>query len=172
MLGPFAQKHAGPLTILLPHSLSNNFLDNVGVGEREARIFSSLVARRHYHFGHGMGRSGDIAEPQPKAAGSSLLVRFTNLLLLDALHIAGLSRMVSCMVLPVATGMAVTLTLLSLRATKPAARFVIWPRIDQKSCLKAVLTAGLEPVVVPLRLEGDELRTDMEVCQALSKSEL
>src|SRR6056297_3964519 len=58
---------------------SNNFLGNVGVGEREARVYSSLVRRRHYGLGHGMGRSGDIMEPQPKAAGSSLLVKLTNL---------------------------------------------------------------------------------------------
>lgn len=29
---------------------SNNFPDNCGVGEREARIFSSLVASRHYRY--------------------------------------------------------------------------------------------------------------------------
>jgi len=27
---------------------SNNFTNNCGVGEREARVFSSLVAKRHY----------------------------------------------------------------------------------------------------------------------------
>jgi O-phospho-L-seryl-tRNASec:L-selenocysteinyl-tRNA synthase len=37
---------------------SNNFLDNVGVGEREARVASELVARRHYRLAHGIGRSG------------------------------------------------------------------------------------------------------------------
>jgi len=44
--------------------------ENVGVGEREARIASKLVARRHYNLGHGIGRSGDIAAVQPKAAGT------------------------------------------------------------------------------------------------------
>ena len=51
------------------HHPSNNFPDNVGVGEREARVFSRLVRARHGHLGHGMGRSGDVQEPQPKAAG-------------------------------------------------------------------------------------------------------
>lgn len=45
---------------------SNNFLDNVGVGEREARVASGLVARRHYHLAHGIGRSGDVTAEQPK----------------------------------------------------------------------------------------------------------
>ena len=45
---------------------SNNFLDNVGVGEREARVYSPLVARRHWNLAHGIGRSGDVAAEQPK----------------------------------------------------------------------------------------------------------
>ena len=45
---------------------SNNFVDNVGVGEREARVACPLVARRHYGLAHGIGRSGDVAAEQPK----------------------------------------------------------------------------------------------------------
>lgn len=29
---------------------SNNFLGNCGVGEREGRVVSGLVARRHYRY--------------------------------------------------------------------------------------------------------------------------
>jgi len=50
---------------------SNNFTAAVGAGEREARIFSGIVRRRHWGFGHGIGRSGDVAAVQPKAAGES-----------------------------------------------------------------------------------------------------
>lgn len=146
---------------------SNNFTGNVGVGEREARIISPLVSRRHYHMCHGIGRSGDVAAVQPKAAGSSLLNQLTNCLALDAIKQAGLSRASSCVVLPLATGMSVALTLLTLRKTRPAARYVLWSRIDQKSCLKAVETAALEAVAVPLRREGDELVTDTEAMAAL-----
>ena len=54
-----------------------------------------------------------------------------------------------CLVVPLATGMAVTLTLLALRHQFPeTAKFVLWPRIDQKSCLKAIQTAGMWIVVV------------------------
>lgn len=45
---------------------SNNFMGAAGVGEREARVACPLVARRHYRLAHGIGRSGDIAAPQPK----------------------------------------------------------------------------------------------------------
>lgn len=91
---------------------SNNFLGNCGVGEREGRVASSLVARRHYRsitmsfahiydkrrirrpsvvrrLIHGIGRSGDIAAVQPKAAGSSLLNKLTNSVVLDVLKLSG-----------------------------------------------------------------------------------
>lgn len=51
--------------------------------------FSGLVAQRHYRFGHGIGRSGDISEVQPKAAGSSLLNKLTNAMVLDLIRRIG-----------------------------------------------------------------------------------
>ncbi|MEQ2177629.1 hypothetical protein GOODEAATRI_005496 [Goodea atripinnis] len=103
---------------------SNNFLGNCGVGEREGRVASSLVARRHYRLIHGIGRSGDIAAVQPKAAGSSV------------------RSVASCFVVPMATGMSLTLCFLTLRHRRPKARYIIWPRIDQKSCFKSMITAA------------------------------
>lgn len=144
---------------------SNNFLGNCGVGEREGRVASSLVARRHYRLIHGIGRSGDIAAVQPKAAGSSLLNKLTNSVVLDILKISGVRSVASCFVVPMATGMSLTLCFLTLRHRRPKARYIIWPRIDQKSCFKSMITAGFEPVVVENVLEGDELRTDMEAVQ-------
>jgi O-phospho-L-seryl-tRNASec:L-selenocysteinyl-tRNA synthase len=83
---------------------SNNFLGNVGGGEREGRVYSSLVRRRHFGMAHGIGRSGDIAAVQPKAAGSSLLKAVTKCLTLHALQIAGGTETKDCLVLPLATG--------------------------------------------------------------------
>lgn len=51
---------------------SNNFPENVGVGEREARVGCPLVARRHYRLAHGIGRSGDLTAEQPKARFSRM----------------------------------------------------------------------------------------------------
>ncbi|CAM9099351.1 unnamed protein product [Chrysoparadoxa australica] len=141
---------------------SNNFAGAVGVGEREARVYSGIVARRWFRFGHGVGRSGDIAALQPKAAGSSLLARLCRFLVLDALKIAGLRGIKDCLVLPIATGMSMTLCLLALRAKHPQKTHVLWTRMDQKSCFKAILTAGLTPVVVPNKLEGDAVSTDLQ----------
>ncbi len=39
---------------------SNNYYGNSGVGEREGRIFSSIVKKKHFHLAHGIGRSGDV----------------------------------------------------------------------------------------------------------------
>ncbi|KAJ8007793.1 hypothetical protein DPEC_G00097880 [Dallia pectoralis] len=144
---------------------SNNFLGNCGVGEREGRVASSLVAQRHYRLIHGIGRSGDIAAIQPKAAGSSLLNKLTNSVVLDVLKLSGVRSVASCFVVPMATGMSLTLCFLTLRHKRPKASYIIWPRIDQKSCFKAMITAGFEPVVVENVLEGDELRTDLEAVE-------
>ena len=172
----------------------------------------SLVGIR---LAHGVGRSGDIAAAQPKAAGSSIIAQITNSLLLDLIRHAGKRSIYSlsllaltspyvytisvyclfpitgvrsaqkCVLLPVATGMALLLVLLTLRQKRPTAHHVIWPRVDQKSCFKCIVSAGpiwsralcvcvcvcmilvglslsgFQPEVVENVLEGDELRTDV-----------
>nr|XP_022338126.1 O-phosphoseryl-tRNA(Sec) selenium transferase-like isoform X2 [Crassostrea virginica]XP_022338127.1 O-phosphoseryl-tRNA(Sec) selenium transferase-like isoform X2 [Crassostrea virginica]XP_022338128.1 O-phosphoseryl-tRNA(Sec) selenium transferase-like isoform X2 [Crassostrea virginica] len=143
---------------------SNNFPDNCGVGEREARIYSSLVSRRHFRLGHGIGRSGEITAVQPKAAGSSLIMTLTNSLALHAIRLSGIQAS-SCFVVPMATGMSVALSLLSLKQRRPKAQYVLWPRIDQKSCIKSVVTSGFKLVVIENVREGDELRTNLEEIQ-------
>jgi len=116
---------------------SNNFPGHVGVGEREARVASSLVFRRHFRLAHGVGRSGDIAAEQPKAAGSSLLAKLTAALAGDALRLAGLPGLAPPLVLPLATGMALTSVLSAAAGARGRqARLVVWSRIDQKTCLK------------------------------------
>ncbi|KAK4321466.1 hypothetical protein Pmani_007726 [Petrolisthes manimaculis] len=141
---------------------SNNFSHNCGVGEREGRVYSELVRRRHYRLAHGVGRSGDLAENQPKAAGSSLMYTLTNAIVLDLIRHMGVQKAAACLVVPMATGMSLTLCLLTLRPTRPQAKFVIWPRIDQKSCFKSIITAGFIPEIIENKLEaGGELRTDL-----------
>ncbi|ETN24258.1 O-phosphoseryl-tRNA(Sec) selenium transferase, variant [Phytophthora nicotianae INRA-310] len=153
---------------------SNNFLGSAGAGEREARVFSPLVARRHFHLAHGIGRSGDVAAVQPKAAGSSLMVQVANALAKDVLRLAGMRAVQAALVLPVATGMSLMLVLLQLKVSKPNARYVVWPRIDQKSCFKSILAAGLTPLILANTLvkEEDEspsgyLKTDLVGMAAL-----
>ena len=129
-------------TLELSRMDMNNFAAQVGVGEREGRVVCPLVARRAHRLAHGVGRSGDIAASQPKAAGSSLAVQLCNSLALDALHTAGIRSAKDCLVIPTGTGMALTLCLLYLKAKNPDGKYVLWSRIDQKTCLKCIATAG------------------------------
>jgi len=162
---------------------SNNFAENVGVGEREARVVSGVVRRRHFGLAHGVGRSGDVAAVQPKAAGSSLLAKLANALALDALREAGLVEFQRALVLPCATGLSLSLCLLALRNALPEPERhrrskALWCRVDQKSCFKGILLAGLQAEVIETSIEGsapdhaykskrqpppsrDELRTDL-----------
>ncbi len=62
-----------------------------------------------------------------------------------------------------ATGMTLTFCMLSIRQTKPLAKYVLMPRIDQKSCIKSVIASGFTPVIIENILVGDELRTDLKM---------
>lgn len=60
-----------------------------------------------------------------QAAGSSLLAKLTHLLAADAMRLAGLADLGAALVLPLATGMTLTLALLALRAERPSARCAV-----------------------------------------------
>jgi O-phospho-L-seryl-tRNASec:L-selenocysteinyl-tRNA synthase len=144
---------------------TNNFLVKSGVGEREGRVACDLVRKRHYNLSHGIGRSGDLAENQPKAAGSSLMSKITNDMLLDYVKMMGIRSAKKCMLFPVATGMAMMLSLLYLKSKRKDARYVLWLRIDQKSCFKAIVSANLIPIII------DTIKVDDELCTNLSEFE-
>eukprot|EP00466_Bigelowiella_natans_P008434 jgi/Bigna1/45423/e_gw1.121.3.1 len=145
---------------------SNNFPDNVGVGEREGRVFSALVRARHMGLAHGIGRSGDVGAIQPKAAGSSLLMRLTTAMVLHLIKISGVPGVKACLLLPTATGSFYALRDLCMMTTRaPEPKYIIWPRIDQKTCLKAIVNAGFTPVIIENKQEGDQLYTNVEAIE-------
>ncbi|KRZ50090.1 O-phosphoseryl-tRNA(Sec) selenium transferase [Trichinella nativa] len=147
---------------LLASMDSNNFYKVSGVGEREGRVFSAIVKRRNYGMIHGIGRSGDLAELQPKALGSSLLNTLSNALALSVIHISGISNCKKCIIIPVATGMAMTLCLMNFRKARPQATHVIWSRVDQKSCIKCITAIeGLTLHVVEQIYQHDRLCTNV-----------
>lgn len=95
------------------------------------------------------------------------MVKLTKAMTLNVLKkVIGLSCINDCIVLPFATGMSITLSLLALKSLKPEAEFVIWPRIDQKTCLKSILTANLKPLVIQPVINNEQLVTDMEAINA------
>ena len=145
---------------------------SLGGGEREGRVLSRLVSSRHFGLAHGIGRSGDLTAQQPKAIGSSLLQLLSTALTRHALQLAGLPSATHCLLTPVATGMTLTLALLALQserdsgATRP--RYVVLPRIDQKTCVKCITAAGLQPSIVQLTTapHSDALVTDVAAVEA------
>lgn len=66
-----------------------------------------------------------------------------------------------------ATGMTLTLCMLTFKKQRPLAKYVLWSRIDQKSCFKSITTAGLEPIIIePLICEKTgQLKTNIEEFQ-------
>lgn len=57
--------------------------------------------------------------------------------------------------------MTLVLTFLSLRQRRPDAPLILWSRIDQKSCFKAICTSGFTPIIINTIRVGDELQTDI-----------
>lgn len=145
---------------------SNNFKEHAGVGEREGRIACNLVAKRHFLMTHGIGRSENIAEVQPNATGSSLMIKLVNAMLLESIRFMGVASATGCFMVPMATGMSLMLCMLTLKQDRPGAKFVLWSRIDQKSCFKCIITAGLQPIIIDPIQCGDELHTDVSAIEA------
>ncbi|OAF68577.1 O-phosphoseryl-tRNA(Sec) selenium transferase [Intoshia linei] len=138
-----------------------NNIDGPGLGEREGRVYSSLIENVSYGFAHGMGRSGDLTAIQPKALGSSVLSKLCNKLILNLIRLSGIKSCKTCFVCPMATGMSMMLVLLSFKKMKTHAKYCIWSRIDQKSCFKCIVNAGLIPIIIENELVDDELRTNI-----------
>ncbi len=76
-----------------------------------------------------------------QAAGSSLLAKLTSILAADALRVAGLQEVGAVAVLPLATGMALTVTLLALKARRP----------PQAKCVLCYAKVVFEPLVCAAR---------------------
>lgn len=151
--------------------------DAARVGEREARVASALVSRLAAGFCHGVGRSGDVTAPQPKAPGGTVMYRLANALAKSFLKEFGIPTVKAAVVLPVGTGMSLALCLLAIRAEILRARLaldpdskeplpspctvpgfphkVLLPRCDHRSPLKAIQLAGFTVEEVPGERRGD-----------------
>lgn len=73
----------------------------------------------------------------------------------------GIRSIKKCILLPMATGMSMMLCLLTLKSQRVDSKYVLWSRIDQKSCFKCMITANLVPVIIDTIRNEDELQTNM-----------
>jgi O-phospho-L-seryl-tRNASec:L-selenocysteinyl-tRNA synthase len=85
----------------------------------------------------------------------------TNGLLLDLIRMMGVRSAKKAILVPMATGMTLMLSLLTIKSMRSDAKYVLWSRIDQKSCFKCMLTANLVPVVIDTLRNEDELETNV-----------
>jgi len=68
--------------------------------------------------------------------------------------VVGVQAVNSAFVVPMATGMTLMLCMLAFKSMRPEARYVLWPRIDQKSCFKSIVTAGKHCSSLYLRIDN------------------
>ena len=141
------------------------------VGEREARIASSLHLKTSSGFCHGIGRSGFLTAPQPKAPGGSIMYELSNYLALNFLRKFGMSNIKKAIVVPQCTGMSLALCLGALRPNWNKKnlinkRTVIVPQIDHKSLIKAINLMGMRIKTVEGKIFGDAVRIPIEDIEA------
>ncbi|MFX1590522.1 MAG: O-phosphoseryl-tRNA(Sec) selenium transferase, partial [Promethearchaeota archaeon] len=137
------------------------------VGEREARIASKLHLRTSAGFCHGVGRSGFLTAPQPKAPGGSIMYDLSNYLARNILRNFGLSNIKDAIVVPLCTGMSLSLTLGALKPewgeqNMNPKRTVLVPQIDHKSLLKSIDLMGFKTKIIKGKIFGDAVRIPVE----------
>jgi len=93
-----------------------------------------------------------------------MLVTLTTSLVQNLLKsIIGLYWVQEVSLFPMATGMALTMLLLTMKASKPKGEYVVFSRIDQKTSLKSIITANLKPIIIDLKEDSKGgLVTDIE----------
>ena len=131
----------------------------VRVGEREGRCASRIQEELVSGFCHGIGRSGNLIDPQPKAPGASAMYRLTNDILTSFLRNLGLK--VYGIGLPVATGLSLSLCLNAARRMYNS-NVVIYPYAAHKSPIKGIYLAGFRMRFVETKLYGDKVKVDVE----------
>jgi O-phospho-L-seryl-tRNASec:L-selenocysteinyl-tRNA synthase len=137
------------------------------VGEREARISSPLHLEISGGFCHGVGRSGFLTAPQPKAPGGSIMYEITNYLAKDIMRNFGIPNIKAAIITPVATGMSLALSLAALKSysnrnTSERKKTILLPQLDHNSILKSFDFVGFKPKIVEGKVFGDAVRIPIE----------
>jgi len=137
------------------------------VGEREARIASSIQLKTSAGFCHGVGRSGFLTAPQPKAPGGSIMYELSNYLALNFLKKFGLPNVKKAIVVPLCTGMSLSLCLGALRPDWDDdkllnKRTVIVPQVDHNALIKAFALIGAKMKIVKGKKFGDAVRIPID----------
>ncbi|MBD3157760.1 MAG: O-phosphoseryl-tRNA(Sec) selenium transferase [Candidatus Lokiarchaeota archaeon] len=157
---PLSEEQVDLLLRLLSSMDTDKDPDAARVGEREGRTASPMIQKLAAGFNHGIGRSGHVTAPQPKAPGASIMQRIANSVALDAIRELGLPNVRAGLVTPLSTGMTLALVFGAFRR-EIGTRNVIYPRIDHTSPKRAIQLAGLNEKTIPTVLDGDAVVPDM-----------
>ena len=138
---------------ILAHLDTNNDPSAFQIGEREGRISTPLLYDLTAGFIHGVGRSGNIKAPQPKATGGSIVNTITDRLVTFFLKEMGLENIKGSIVIPLSTGMSLMLAIKGIvnrykLDSSTDKNQVLFPRIDHKSPIKAIDLAGMVRITV------------------------
>ena len=141
------------------------------VGEREARIASKLHLKTSAGFCHGIGRSGFLTAPQPKAPGGSIMYEISNYLARNILKNFGLPNIKEAIVVPLCTGMSLSLCLGAFRPKNDennliTKRTILVPQIDHKSILKSIDLMGFKTKIIKGKIFNDAVRIPIEDIKA------
>ncbi|CAG9475384.1 unnamed protein product [Plasmodium vivax] len=140
---------------------------NVKIGERENRIYSALVRNKYIGFGHGIGRSGNLDDVQPKSAGNSVLAKATTSFVKDLIKSFGIKGCEDVYILPYATGMCLSTCILYTKKEREKSEYVIVSRIDHKTCYKCIDFCALKYLVVDMVYRDEELHTNLSEIEKL-----
>jgi O-phospho-L-seryl-tRNASec:L-selenocysteinyl-tRNA synthase len=99
------------------------------------------------------------------------MLSLTNLLVLHSIKLAGGVSTKKCIVVPMCTGMSISLVLSTLASKNKKGKYVLWSRIDQKSCFKSIVTASLVPEVIELNFQKDSSSKDEKIQQIIDDNE-
>ncbi|MCS3922205.1 O-phospho-L-seryl-tRNASec:L-selenocysteinyl-tRNA synthase [Methanococcus voltae PS] len=162
----------------------------IRVGEREARISSEIHKKLSSNFCHGIGRSGNLVDPQPKAPGASAMYALTNKILESFLK--NLNVNVNALATPVSTGMSIALCLSALKrgflvenskmdkdtkiTTKQYSKYdganvVIYPYASHKSPIKSTSFVGMRMRFVETKLSDKDDCVEIPVEDIISATE-
>jgi len=125
----------------------------IRIGEREGRLSTPYLHDLSAGFAHGVGRSGELTAPQPKAAGASIMQHLTNKVVLSLIRELGFPNLKGALTVPFGTGMSLGMALRGALThfeidfqKKPR---VLMTQIDHKSPRKGIEYIGGQVVQIP-----------------------
>ncbi|GJQ88153.1 hypothetical protein Trydic_g13155 [Trypoxylus dichotomus] len=111
---------------------------------------NDMVSIRNYNIYNGTTLTNPkLLKSEDLSSNVGLkIAQLGNAFVNELIKTMGIKKPFDSAIIPVATGMSLLFSMLTFRSLKPTSRYVIWSRIDQKSCFKSIVSAGCIPIIV------------------------